>query len=349
MLISMTERDARTLNQDAQEEVRRQAVRMLKAGKTQTEVSANLGVHQPTVNRWWKRYKAGGWAALRKKKRGRKTGSDRKLTAEQEIELQKIITDKTPDQLKMSFALWSREAVRQLILDRYGIDYALQTLSTILKRWGFTPQRPLKRAYEQRPAEVKQWMEESYPEVQKKARQENAEIWWSDETAVKPECHYRRGFSPRGKTPVVRQSAKRFHSGLISAINNQGKMQWMALKEAINAESFIKFLKQLIKHRKRKIYLVVDNLRVHHSWPVKAWLEEHAHRIELVFLPSYSPELNPDEYLNNHLKQTMTKEDVPRDKDDLDAIVSVKMFLLEAKKYLIRSFFQHPAVQYAAL
>ena len=118
----------------------------------------------------------------------------------------------------------------------------------------------------------------------------------------------------------------------------------MALKEAINADYFIKFLQQLIKHRKRKIYLVVDNLRVHHSWPVKIWLEKNVHRIELVFLPAYSPELNPDEYLNNHLIQTMTKENAPRDKDKLDASVSVKMFLLEAKKHLIKSFFNHLSV-----
>jgi len=345
----MEDRDARTLSQDAQEEMRRQAIRSVKKGKTQTEVAAELGVTQSTVNRWWKRFEGGGWAALRKKRRGRRLGSGRKMSLDQEEEIQKLITDKTPDQLKMRFALWTREAVRQLILDRFGIEYGLQTMSTVLSRWGFTPQRPLKRAYEQRPAEVKRWMEQTYPQVEKKAKAEGAEIWWGDETAIKPECHFRRSYSPKGTTPVARQSAKRFHSSLISAVNNRGKMQWMPLKEPINAESFLRFLKQVIKFRKRKIVLILDNLRVHHSKLVRQWLERNSHRIELVFLPAYSPELNPDEYLNNYLKQTVTAEERHTDKADLDATVKVKMILLEVHEHLVKSFFRHPAVRYASL
>jgi transposase len=272
----MENRDARTLSQDAQEEMRRQAIRALKKGKTQARVARELGVTQPTVNRWWKRFERGGWAAVRKRRRGRRDGSGRKMSPKQEVEIQKVITDKTPDQLKMRFALWTREAVRQLIWDRFGIDYGLQTMSPVLARWGFTPQRPLKKAYEQRPAEVKQWMEETYPEVEKKAKAEGAEIWWGDETAIKPECHFRRSYSPKGTTPVARQSAKRFHSSLISAVNNRGKMQWMPLKEPINAD------------------------------------ERHT------------------------------------DKADLDATVKVKMLLLEVRTHLVKSFFQHPTVRYAA-
>lgn len=341
--------DTRTLNQDAQEEIRRQAIRQLKQGKTQTEVAQNLGVHQPTVNRWWKRYQEGGWAALKKKKRGRREGTDRFLTPEQEEEIQKVIVDKTPDQLKLSFALWSREAVRQLIEERFDVLYSLQAMSVILKRWGFTPQRPLKRAYEQRPAEVKKWMKESYPAVKQKAKEENAEIWWADETAVKPESHFRRGYSPKGQTPVVKQPAKRFHSSLISAISGTGKLQWMPLKEAMNAELFLKFLKQMIKGRKRKVILIVDNLKVHHSRIVRAWLEDKKDRIELVYLPAYSPEINPDEYLNNDLKQSLSINAVPREKNALDAAVSVAMFMLSIRPHRVRSFFQHPAVQYAQI
>ena len=196
------------------------------------------------------------------RRRGRAFGAKRKLSAEQEKEVQKLITDKTPDQLKMKYALWTREAVRELIAELYRVPYALQSLSVVLIRWGFTPQRPLKRAYEQRPAEVKCWLQDEYPHIKAQSKAENAEIWWGDETAVNPEAHTRRSFAPMGKTPVVRQPARRFHSSLISAINNQGKMQWMALKEALNADLLLRFLKQLIKHRKRKIILIVDNLRV---------------------------------------------------------------------------------------
>ena len=347
MLACMEKRDARTLSQEAQEEVRRQAIKGLESGKSQAAVARELDVSRAAVNGWWKRHREGGWKALRKRRRGRKEGTDRKLTVEQEKEVQRVIVDKTPDQLKLRYALWSREAVGDLIKERFGVQYSLQNLSVILKRWGFTPQRPLKPAYEQRPAEVKQWLEQSYPEVEERARAENAEIWWGDETAIKPECHFRRGFSPKGKTPVVRQPAKRFHSSLISAINNQGKMQWMPLTEALNSERFIKFLRQLIKYRKRKIILIVDNLRVHHSKPVKEWLSRYKSRIELVFLPAYSPELNPDEYLNNYLKQTVTKEGPPKDKETLDEDVWFHMTCLGDLVDRICSFFLHPKVRYA--
>lgn len=307
-----------------------------------------MGVTRQAVGKWWKKYREKGWASLKKQKRGRRRGEKRLLTPEQEREIQKMICDKTPDQLKLKYALWTRQAVRELIRERYGVTYALQSLSVVLKRWGFTPQRPLKRAYEQRPAEVKEWLENEYPKVKERAREENAEIWWGDETAVKPESHFRRGFSPKGKTPVVHQPAKRFHSSLISAINNQGKMQWMPLSAPLNAEVFIRFLRQLIKGRRRKIILIVDNLRVHHSQMVKEWLAKNSRRIELVYLPAYSPELNPDEYLNNHLKQIVTREGIPNNKDDLDDQVWLSMIELKSDPFLIASFFHHPAVTYAA-
>ena len=324
------------------------AMNMIKEGIKQKDIARILGVSQTAVTNWKKRAAQGGLKALRKRKRGVPTGTKRRMSEEQEKQIQRLITDKTPDQLKMAFALWNRDAVRQLIEQRFGITYTLQALSMILHRWGFTPQRPVKAAYEQRPAEVRQWLDETYPQVRQKANKENAEIWWGDETAIKPECHHRRGYAPKGRTPLVRQPAKRFHSSLISAVNNQGSLQWMALRESLNAEIFIKFLRQLIKGRKRKVILIVDNLRVHHSKPVKAWVNEHRERIELVYLPSYSPDLNPDEYLNNHLKQTVTARGAPRSESELKANVSVSLRILKGDRKTVRNFFKHPKVAYAA-
>jgi len=321
---------------------------MLKKGMKIIEVADHLDVSRQHVGYWWSRYKDGGWNALKKRKRGKPKGASTKLTGEQERDIQKTITDKTPDQLKLDFALWTRQAVRQLIRDRYGIDYALSSMSVILKRWGFTPQRPIKRAYEQSPAKVKQWLDQTYPQIKAKAKAENAEIFWADETAVKPEAHTRRSYAPKGQTPVVRQPAKRFHSSVISAINNQGKMHWMALKKALDAETFIDFLKRLIKGRKRKIFLIVDNLRVHHSRIVKQWLEANKHRIEVFYLPSYSPELNPDEYLNQTLKSEVIRGGIAKNKSQLQASVNVAMFMLSIRPHKIKACFRHPKVRYAA-
>ena len=347
-MICMEKRDARLLSSEAQAEVRRQAVKLRLKGMPRGEVAEVLGVHPSEVTRFVKLYEQGGWAALKLKARGRKPGSGQRLTAEQEEHIQKLIVDKTPDQLKMRYALWTREAVRRLIIKEFGVEYSLQAMSVILHRWGFTPQKPVKKAYEQRPAEVQRWLDETYPQVAARAKAEGAEIWWADETAVKPEAHRRRGFSPRGHTPVVIQTAKRFHSSLISAINNQGKLEWLPLSKPINAEILLGFLKQLIKNRNRKVIVILDNLRVHHSAPVKAWVQEHKNQIELIFLPSYSPELNPDEYLNNHLKQTLSREGPALTKGELDQSVNLGMSSLVQRPELVASFFNHPKASYAA-
>ena len=343
----MDKKDARTLNQDAQEQLRRQAMRLIDQGRRQSEVARLLDVSQPTISLWRQRFLKGGWAALRKRKRGREVGTDRRLNREQEKEIQKTIVDHTPDQLKMTFALWSRHAVQQLIKDKYDVSYTLQGVGRLLKDWGFTPQRPAKRAIERNDEAVRKWKEEDYPQLAARAKAEKAEIWWADETAAKPEWHFRRSFSPKGKTPVIKQSAKRFHSSMISALNNQGKLEWMALKDAMNSEMFLTFLKQMIKYRKRKIILIVDNLKVHHSHIVQDWVEANKERIELVFLPAYSPQINPDEYLNNGLKQGLASNQPARDKVQLDAMVEVFMLMLSAVKDHVIAFFRHPEVAYA--
>jgi transposase len=343
----MEKKDARTLSQDAQEQVRRQAMRLVDQGMRQSEVARMLDVSKQTLSLWRQRYLKGGWKELRKRKRGRAVGTDRRLTAEQEKEIQKTIVDHTPDQLKMTFALWSRHAVQQLIKDRFTVSYTLQGVGKLLKDWGFTPQRPAKRAIERNDEAVKKWKEVEYPQLASRAKAENAEIWWGDETAAKPECHFRRSYSPKGKTPVIKQSAKRFHSSMISALNNQGKLEWMALVDAMNSETFLKFLAQMIKFRKRKIILIVDNLKVHHSHLVQEWVETNKERIELVFLPAYSPQINPDEYLNNGLKQGLASKQPARDKVQLDAMVSVFMLMLSAVKEHVIAFFHHPEVAYA--
>ncbi|MGF1451966.1 MAG: IS630 family transposase [Opitutales bacterium] len=228
------------------------------------------------------------------------------------------------------------------------VTYTPQGVGRLLKRWGFTPQRPIKKAYEQRPAEVKTWMEETYPQIQARAKAEGADVFWGDETSVQPEAHRRRGYAPKGCTPTVKQPARRFHSSVISAISNRGKLHWMPLKEALNSDLFIEFLQRLIKHRKRKIFLIVDNLRVHHSRPVKDWLEANRDRIEVFYLPSYSPELNPDEYLNQTLKHEVHKRGMPTNPGEPQAKVELSLDSLQHRPKTIQACFQHPAVKYAA-
>ncbi len=129
-------------------------------------------------------YEEGGYAALKPTPRGRTSGEGRTLTAEQEEVIRRAICDKRPEQLKREFALWNRAAVMQLIERDFGVKLAVRTVGDYLKRWGFTPQRPIRRAYEQRPEAVKAWIEQEYPAIERRARAEGGEIHWGDETAL---------------------------------------------------------------------------------------------------------------------------------------------------------------------
>ncbi len=320
---------------------------MHKQGKSRRDVAAALGVNIGTVDRWRRDRKKLGKAALQVNKRGRKVGTHRDLTLEQEAEIQMRIAEKTPDQLKLAFALWTRKAVCELILKDYKIKMPVRTCGEYLKRWGFTPQKPARRAYEQNPNAVKQWMEETYPEIERKAKAEGAEIHWGDETGVRSDCQHGRCYAPKGKTPVVRLRGKRFSTNMISSITNQGKVRWMIYRDTLNSEVFIRFLDRLAKDSKRKVFLIVDNLRVHHSAPVKEWLALNAHRIELYFLPSYSPERNPDEYLNGDLKGALGRMPPPADRDQLERNLKVQMQRLNKLPKHVASYFDNQFVHYA--
>lgn len=340
--------DARKLSTDAQQQLRYQVIRLRKQGRTHKEISAITGVNRSTCSTWWTLYQSEGKKALKIQKRGRPTGSCRKLDLEQEKEVQKAICDKCPDQLKLPFALWTRIAVRQLINQLWGMDIPVRTIGDYLKRWNFTPQKPLKRAYEQNPKAVKKWLKEEYPAIQQKAKQEEAEIHWGDETGLCNDSYHGRSYAPRGKTPAIALSAKCQRVNLISTVTNQGKVRFMIYSERMNAEIFIKFMKRLIKDADRKILLILDNLRVHHSYKARDWLEQHTDQIEVFFLPSYSPELNPDEYLNCDLKAGVHSGSPARSKGQLKAKALSHLRKLQKMPQRVVKYFKHPKIAYAA-
>ena len=329
-------------------ERRRLAVRLRAKGRTLAVVAQEVDLSVPTVMQAWRAYEAGGMAAVNVKRRGRRVGEKRRLEARQEVTIRKLICEKTPDQLKMDFALWTRQAVCQLVRDRFGIDVPLRTMGDYLQRWGFTPQKPIRRAYEQRPAEVRQWLDTQYPEIAARAKAENAEIHWGDETGLRSDDVRGRGYAPKGQTPVVRVSNKREGLSVISTVTNQGTVRWRVFDGAMNTDILIDFLKRLVKDSPRKIFLIVDNLKVHHARTVKAWLAEHREEIEVFYLPSYSPELNPDECLNADLKHAVTHRAPVRTKHHLKRATISHLRKLQRRPGRVRSYFQHKPVRYAA-
>lgn len=343
----MNKRDARKLAPEVQSEVRRQSIRLIKSGMTHQQVAEALGVSRPNVTRWWGLYKEGGCGALRAKRRGRRTGQQRRLSLEQERTTRRWIQDKTPDQLKMPFALWTRRAVAELIEARHAVALPVRTMGEYLKRWGFTPQKPLKRAYEQDPKAIARWLREEYPAIVARARKEKAHIYWGDETGLSSEDHRGRGFAPKGRTPIVNVSAKRFSISMISAVTNRGQLRFMVYKGALRLNTFIHFLRRLRHDAPQKVFLIVDNLRVHHARKVQDWIGRHSKEIELFFLPSYSPEHNPDEYVHQDAKASLRHRPAARSEQTLSTSLRRHMRSLQRRPSRVTRFFDHPKVAYA--
>ena len=344
----MVHPDARTLAPAAQAEKRRIAMTMCDAGDTFSAIGAALGVHYMTVSRWWDRYQVGGLEALAVRTRGPKPGVHRRLTARQEQAIQRSITDTTPDQLKLPFALWTRIAIVQLVQQRFGIALPVRTMGHYLKRWGFTAQKPLKRAYEQRPEAIAAWLTTEYPRLKRRALAQGAEIHWGDATSLSTSDPRGRGFAPKGRTPVRPVLSARRSVSFLSTVSNTGTLRFMVLKKAIDAPTLIRFFRRLCRDARRKVIVILDNLNVHKARDVRDWIEAHADAIEVCYLPSYAPELNPDEYLNGDLKLSVARRAPARDRASLLRIATSRLRSLQRQPARVKRFFHHPRVQYAA-
>ncbi len=339
--------NAKRLSPEEQFQIRKSIVRLHKSGKQPVEIAQILDVSRRHVDSTIKKYREEGFAGIKLKQRGRKHGAKRVLSPEQERQIRNALVEKHPEQLKLKGCMWTRANVAEYIERKYGIHMPLSTLGYYLERWGFSVQRPTKRAYKQNPEQVDKWLNETYPSIAQRARTENAEIYWGDETGVQNTADYLRGYAPIGQTPVVLAEAQKFKANLLSAISNRGKLRF-TIYEKLTPDTLIDFMRRLVADTKRKVFFILDNLRTHHSKRVSAWLDKHKKEIEVFFLPPYTPEYNPDEYLNSDLKQAVGKRPMPRSAKDIIKNVRSHMKTLQLLPHKVRSFFHAPCVAYAA-
>ena len=338
--------DYRKASPEAIYETRKIVIRMWKSNKTVAEIMEATDFSKNTVYVTIRNYKKGGMKALKPKVRGRKEGEKRHLTPAQESEILKMLVDHNPEQYKIKGCMWTRDNVRELIQQKYGIDMPIRTVGEYLKRWGLTVQRPKKQEANQKPEQVEAWLNEQYPEIHAEAKAEGATIFWGDETAVQNVANYARGYAPKGQTPVVKIQAQKMHINMISAISNQGRLHFLLYSDSINSDKLISFMKDLIKTADgKKVYLILDNLKVHHSKKVSEWVGEHASEIRLFHLPPYSPEYNPDEYLNNDLKRNIGTQAMAKDVKDLEDHTNTFMNHLAGDEDHIKSYFKHQKLQ----
>jgi len=338
--------DFRSLRPETQEAIRIRAVDAVKAGMRKCKVAEVFGVSRRAISNWIRIERQGGAEALKAKRRGRPSGGG-KLKPWQCATIVNLITDRHPDQLKLPFYLWTRQAVGQLIEQRFGISYSVHQVGRYLNEWGFTVQKPGRKAFEQCPQEVQNWLEHEYPTIKKRAKVEHAEIQWCDEMGVRSDAASARCFAPKGQTPVVLTSGKRFGCNMVSSISNRGTLRFMVFTERFSADVMLRFLKRLIKQMQRKVYLVVDGHPVHRSQAVKKFVADKADRIKLLQLPPYSPELNPDELLNQDVKTNAVRRKPAANQACMIRNVRSYLHSRQRKPDLVKHYFHAPTVRYA--
>lgn len=341
--------DARSLSIEVQTYLRQQAIRLRQQGQSFTAIAKALGVHRNTVSKWWHQYQQQGEAAVEQQRRGRAVGEQRRLSPTDEADIQALMVEHFPEALEIDSALWTRRAVQELIENLCETRLPIRTVGEYLKRWGFTPQKPLKRAYEQESKAVEEWLEQTYPALVKQAEQEGAEIAWGDESGLRSDAHVGRGYAPQGETPeVLLSQKKRVLVNFIASLSNQGHIQFMLYTCTLTARVFIAFLQRLIAKRDRKLYWIIDRHPVHEAKLVQQWLSDHKDQIEVVYLPSYSPQLNPVEYLNGDVKQGVHSKSPCRNLKQLKGRVLSHLRKLQKLPQRILSYFEHPSIAYVA-
>jgi transposase len=340
--------DGRHLSPETQEERRRQVVQaIVEQGMSQVEAVRVFDAGRTSIHRWLIAYRQRGLVALRAHKRGPKPHS--RLAGHQAATLVRLIDDRCPDQLHLPFALWTREAVQQLLAQRFGLQVSVWTVGRYLQHWGFTPQKPLRRAYEQNPAAVRYWLETEYPAIRRRAKAEQAEIHWGDEMGMRSDHQVGTSYGRRGRTPTIPGTGQRFGCNMISAITNRGRLVFMVFKCRFTTPVFLTFLKRLVRHLGRKAFLIVDGHPVHRAAAVKRWLGEHARQLRLFYLPGYSPKLNPDELLNQDVKSNAVGRQRPQNRQEMVATVRAYLHSTRRRPDIVQNYFLQEDVRYAAL
>lgn len=338
----MKRRDGRSLSHEVLEEIRKNAIQRVRDGEDPSTVIASFGFCRTTIYKWMRAAKRGGIGALSSTKA---PGRRPKLTPTQESQVRRWINGKDPRQYGFDFGLWTRHIVRQLIWDRFQIEMNVISVGRLLARLGITPQKPLRRAYERDPVAIEKWQREEFPALRKRAKRLGADIFFLDEAGIRSDAALARTWAPRGETPVVQTSGRRQSINAISAVNSRGAFWYETYTEKLDAAVFIRFLRHFRRGRGR-ILLVLDNLRVHKAKTVAQYVQSLRGKLELHFLPGYAPDLNPDEFVWNHLRHKgVTK--IPLMKgESLHRRVEQDLAKLRRSPSTIRALFRAPSVAY---
>jgi len=340
--------DARKIPLAAQEDLRRRVVAAVEGGMGKAEASRVFHVHPNSVYRWTKAVAQRGKAALGGRRRGRRPAEQKRLSPQQQHRVRRVIVNRTPEQVGGSGVLWTRAAVRDHVRREFGVSLSLPSIGKYLRSWGLSPQKPVRRAYEQDPAKVRAWLAETYPGIVAAARQSGGIVVWLDESGVSSTPNAALTWAPIGATPRIGKSGQRFRVNLMAAITNRGALNFTVYDGSLTIDIYLDFLARLVRHFGVHVHLIVDGHPTHKAKTVKAWLAEHADAITQYFLPGYSPELNPVELLNADTKAGLASQPAPRNRGELTAQIRTHLHRRQKQPGRIKALFGKPEVAYAA-
>jgi transposase len=337
-------RDGRTLARQTQEEFRKLAIkRVVEDGEKPSKVMAAFDMCRTTIYRWLRVFKKRGEVGIVTRKA---TGRPPRLNARQKRQVGRWMNGRDPRQYGFDFGLWTRKIVAQLIKERFKVDLGLTAVGRLLAELGITPQKPLRRAYERDPVAIERWKQEEYPRLRARAEQKGADIFFLDEAGVRSDQVLGRTWAPKGKTPEVATSGQRQSINAISAITALGAFWFIVYAGKFNATRFVEFLKSFMKGRRRPVFMVLDGHPSHRAKLVLEYVKSLGGRLEFHFLPGYAPELNPDEFVWNHLKNEGVSKKPLKQGESLRNRVESDLQAIKKRPPLVRAFFKAPSVAY---
>jgi transposase len=335
--------DGRKHDHKTLETIRMMAVRRVHEGEAPSTVIKSYGLCRTSIYRWLRAEKAGGVQALKSRKH---PGPTPTLTDKQKKQVRTWICGKDPRQYGFDFGLWSRRIVAALIEQKFKKKLSLTSVGRLLAELQITPQKPLRRAYERDPQAVEKWKTQDYPKLKKRAKRRRADIFFLDEAGIRSDAPLQRTWGAKGQTPIVKTSGQRQSVSAISAVTARGTFWYSVYTGRLNATRFVEFLKAFMRYRRRRVFLVVDGLPAHKAKLVAAYIQSLKGKLELHFLPGYAPDLNPDEFVWNHLRHHGTTKTPLRKNESLRNRVEQNLAEIKCSPKLVQSFFHAPSVAY---
>lgn len=344
MILIVREVDGRKLTQKDQEQARLQAARLLESGMKPDQVATAMGRSRSWAFGVAKAVRDGGVESLVAIPRPE---GKKKLDSRQRAALATCVKDHTPEDYGFDKALWTREIVAELIFKVWGVEASAPTVGRVLRDLGFSPQRPLRRAFEQDPEAVARWEKEEFPVIRRRAKEEGADLYFGDEAHVRSDYHSGTTWAPVGKTPVVKTTGSRKSVSMLSAINMQGRISFDVREGGVDSQAFIEFCEKLmVDAGGKKVFLIIDNATYHVSKKTREFAEQTNGKLIFFYLPTYAPELNPDELVWKNVKHDNIGKASIRNASELRSRATAALQHLRDAPELIKAIFRTPRLAY---